>query len=93
MVLRRTYRDSAWQNKQYSLTNIDKVEDMHEHLLQHQQSVLILKAESKYNVYELCQEVSVLYPHVYIVLIVPENMENMKKAMQVGASDLLRTSL
>ncbi|MGJ7919178.1 AAA family ATPase [Neobacillus sp. LXY-4] len=83
--------ESLLVSKQYSLTIVNTVDEMHPHLMQHQQSVLFLQTNSKYNVYELCQEVSVLYPHVYIVLIIPDNMENMKRAMQVGASDLLRT--
>ncbi|WP_318503649.1 AAA family ATPase [Bacillus sp. T3] len=80
------------ENMQYSLTYIHKFEEMQQHLLKHQQTVLFLKAETKYDVYELCQEVSVLYPHIYIIIIVPENMENMKRAMQVGASDLSKAS-
>lgn len=78
--------------KQYSLKSIYKVEDMHQSLVHSEQSVLFIKTNSKYNVYELCQEVSVLYPHVYNIMIVPDNMENIKKAMHVGASDILRSS-
>lgn len=78
--------------KQYSLKSIFRVEDMHQSLVNNEQSVLFLKSNSKYNVYELCQEISVLYPHVYIIMIVPDNMENIKKAMHVGASDILRSS-
>jgi pilus assembly protein CpaE len=78
--------------KKYSLQSIYKIEDMHQILIENEKSVLFLKANIKYNVYELCQEISVLYPHVYVILIVPDNMENIKKAMHVGASDILRTS-
>ncbi|MGJ7919804.1 AAA family ATPase [Neobacillus sp. LXY-4] len=84
--------DSLFNSKQYTLIQIFNVEEMQQHFLEHNPSVLFLKAETKYDVYDLCQEVSVLYPHVYIVLIVPDHLENMKKAMQVGASDLIKTS-
>jgi pilus assembly protein CpaE len=84
--------EAVLEKSQHSLIYIDKIKDMQQHFLKHQQSVLFLKADSKYDVYELCQEVSVLYPYIYIVLIVQDDLENMKKAMQVGASDLFRTS-
>lgn len=80
------------EKKQQTLNVIHKVENMNEYLLKTDQSVLFIKANSIYNIYELCQELSVLYPHVYIILIVPDNMENLKKAMHSGASDILRTS-
>lgn len=84
--------ESLLTGKKYSLKSIFKIEDIHQSLVNNEQSVLFIKTNSKYNIYEICQEISVLYPHVYIILIVPDNMENIKKAMHVGASDILRTS-
>ncbi|MFK4998205.1 hypothetical protein ACI2OX_15215 [Bacillus sp. N9] len=78
--------------KEWTLRNITRIEDLHQHFISNKQSVLFIKANSLFNVYELCQELSVLYPHVYIIMIVPDNMENMRKAMHVGASDMLRSS-
>ena len=78
--------------KQFQLISTNQVEKLNHLLVSNEQSVLFLKANTLYNVYELCQEISALYPHVYIILIVPDNMENLKKAMLLGASDLLRTS-
>ena len=65
---------------------------MRQQALKSDQLVLFLKANTIYNGFELCQNISILYPEIYIVLIVPDNMENAKKAMQAGASDLLRFS-
>ena len=76
----------------WTLKNISKVEELHPHLIEGEQNVLFIKANSLFNVYELCRELSVIYPHVYIIMIVPDNMENMRKAMHVGAFDLLRAS-
>ena len=76
----------------WTLKSISKVEELHPHLMEGERNVLFIKANSLFNVYELCQELSVIYPHVYIIMIVPDNMENMRKAMHVGAFDLLRLS-
>ncbi|KKK36315.1 hypothetical protein WQ57_19695, partial [Mesobacillus campisalis] len=78
--------------KEYSLVSTNHLESLHKQLVENQTSVLFLKANSVYNVYDLCQEISVSYPHVYVILIVPDNMENVKKAMNMGASDILRAS-
>lgn len=78
--------------KKYTLRTFLRIEDLHQPLVQNDKAVLFIKASTIYNVYDLCREISVLYPHVYIILIVPDNMENVKKAMQAGASDILRTS-
>lgn len=76
----------------FQLTTTFQLEKLHELLRENNQSVLFLNAGSLYNVYDLSQEISALYPHAYIILIVPENMENLKKAMQMGASDTLQSS-
>ncbi|MEH7112640.1 AAA family ATPase [Neobacillus niacini] len=76
----------------FQLTTTNQLERLHALLRESNQSVLFLKAGSLYNVYDLSQEISALYPHAYIILIMPDNMENLKKAMQMGASDTLRSS-
>lgn len=83
---------SLLNKKQFSLDSTNQLANIHKDLSGNDQSVLFLKANSVFNVYELCQEISVRYPHVYIILIVPDNMENLKKAMHMGASDVLRFS-
>jgi len=80
------------EKKNFTLKGTNQVEKLHSLLIENDQSVIFIKAHTLYNVYDLCQEVSVLYPHVYIILIVPDNMENLKKAMLMGASDTLRSS-
>lgn len=80
------------EKQQFTLIATSQVERLQSLLTENDQSVLLIKAHTLYNVYELCQEISVLYPHVYIILIVPDNLENLKKAMLMGASDTLRSS-
>jgi pilus assembly protein CpaE len=80
------------EKEQFHLSATNQVEKLHPLLLENNQSVLFIKAHTLLNGYELCQEISVLYPHVYIILIAPDNLENLKKAMHMGASDTLRSS-
>ncbi|WHY76779.1 AAA family ATPase [Neobacillus sp. WH10] len=80
------------EKQQYQVLSADQFDKLHPLLMGNNQSVLFLEAHTHFNVYDLCQEISVLYPHVYIILIVPEAMENLKKAMLMGASDTLRTT-
>lgn len=76
----------------YELTTTYQIDRLHGLLNEHKQSVLFIKANTLYNVYDLCQEISTLYPYVYIILIAPDNMGNLKKAMLMGATDTLRSS-
>jgi pilus assembly protein CpaE len=80
------------EKQQQSLSTTTKIEQLHIHLKETQQSILFLEANTQFNVYDLCQEISALYPQVYIILIVPEELENLKRAMQMGASDTLRSN-
>lgn len=80
------------EKKQFQLVSTNTLDKLNHLLVTNDQSVLFIKSNTVYNVYDLCQEISALYPHVYIILIVPDNMENMKRAMLLGASDLLRSS-
>jgi pilus assembly protein CpaE len=80
------------EKNSFELTTTNEIERLHSLLTENHHSVLFLKAHTMINVYDLCQEISARYPHVYIVLIVPDNMENLRKAMLMGASDTLRSS-
>ncbi|MFZ7943944.1 AAA family ATPase [Neobacillus sp. 19] len=80
------------EKQQYQILSANQVEKLHSLLAGNNQSVIFLEAYTQFNVYDLCQEISALYPHVYIILIVPEEMENLKKAMLMGASDTLRST-
>lgn len=79
-------------DKNQTLTSFYRLEDLLKQLESTPNAVLFLKAHATYNVYELCQEISFKYPHIYLIVISPENLENTKKAMQVGASDMLTYS-
>lgn len=80
------------EKRQFELTATNQIDKLRTLLVENDQSVLFIKSHTLYNVFDLCQEISVLYPHVYIILIVPDNLENLKKAMLMGASDTLRSS-
>ncbi|MBT2727430.1 AAA family ATPase [Bacillus sp. ISL-75] len=80
------------EKQQFHLSVTNQIDKLHTLLLENNQSVLFIKAHTHFNVYDLCQEISVLYPHVYIILIVSDDLENLKKAMLMGASDTLRSS-
>lgn len=80
------------EKKQFQLISTNEMKKLHQLLLENSQSILFLKAHTLYNEYDLCQKISIHYPHVYIILIVPDNGENIKKAMHMGASDILRSS-
>lgn len=84
--------ETALNKKQFTLKSTNNVESLHPHLIASDQSIVFLKANSIINVYTLCRDLSIRYPHVYIILVVPDNMENVKKAMQARASDILRVS-
>ena len=77
--------------QKFDLTEIYLIEKLQGHV-QDNQTVLFIDAHTNIDVYDLCQEISALYPHVYIILIVPEEMENLRKAMLAGASDTLSSS-
>jgi pilus assembly protein CpaE len=84
--------ETVLEKDDIQLTYTYQLERLHRLLSENSHSVIFLKAGSLYNIYDLSQEISALYPHAYIILIVPENMENLKKAMQMGASDTLRST-
>ncbi len=78
--------------KNHKLKSFQLLEDLFHQLERTPHSILFLKAYTTYNVYDLCQEISMKFPSVYLIILVPENMENTKKAMRVGASNLLTYS-
>jgi pilus assembly protein CpaE len=84
--------EECLERRDYKLKRVTYLERLFDHLKKDPNAVLIIKANKIYNVYQLCEELSVKYPHVHIVLMIPDNMENAKKAMQAGASNTLRTS-
>ncbi|MEH7352860.1 AAA family ATPase [Neobacillus drentensis] len=84
--------ETLLERQQFNLTVTSQIESLYGLLNNSNQSVLFLNVDKYYNVYDLCQEISVLYPHVYIILIIPEEQENLRQAMLMGASDTLRSS-
>jgi pilus assembly protein CpaE len=80
------------ERQHFNLAVTNQKENLNGLLNDSNQAVLFLNPSTLYNVYDLCEEISVQHPHVYIILIVAEELENLKKAMQVGASDTLRSS-
>ena len=84
--------ESILTKKSQTLKSFQQLEDLFHQLERTPDAIVFLKAHTTYNVYDLCQEISMRFPHIYIIIIAPENMENTKKAMQVGASNLLTYS-
>ncbi|PFG04596.1 AAA family ATPase [Bacillus sp. es.034] len=80
------------QKQSYELHQFPQWEDLIYRIKETDHSILFLKANAIYDGFELCQEISILFPHLYIILIVPDHMENARKAMNVGASNILRHS-
>jgi pilus assembly protein CpaE len=80
------------EKQQFQLSSTSEIDRLHSLLSRNNQSVLFLAAHTQFNIYNLCQEISALYPSIYIILVVPEEVENLKKAMLNGASDTLRTT-
>ncbi|MBF0707918.1 AAA family ATPase [Alkalihalobacillus hwajinpoensis] len=84
--------EALLMKKSHTLKSFHLLEDLFHQLERMPHTILFLKANTAYNVYDLCQEISVKFPSTYLVIIVPENMENTKKAMRVGASNMLTYS-
>ncbi|MCP8969325.1 AAA family ATPase [Ectobacillus ponti] len=74
--------------RQYPLQEVPPEEDLREHLAQTASGVVLIQGSTD-RVYEVCQNVSVLYPHIYIILLVPDSVKGIRKAMRAGASDIL----
>lgn len=51
--------------------------------------VVLLEHNETYDVYELCGEISLSHPHTPIILLLPETEIDLKKAMYVGATDVI----
>lgn len=55
-------------------------------------AVVFLKSSPSYDMYDLCRGFTLFYPLVCTVLLVPEDELDLKKAMRVGAVDVIRLS-
>jgi pilus assembly protein CpaE len=84
--------EESLQKRNYELTRLTYLERLFDYVKRESDVTLIIRASTVYNAYQLCEELSVKYPHIYIVLMIPDNMENARKAMQAGASNIIRFS-
>ncbi|WP_147803218.1 AAA family ATPase [Alkalicoccus halolimnae] len=84
--------EEALQKRDQALKRVVYLERLFDYLKTESNAAVIIRAHTVYNAYQLCSELSVKYPQLYIVLIIPDNMENARKAMQAGASNTLRFS-
>lgn len=84
--------EESLQKRNYELTRLTYLERLFDYVKRESDVTLIIRASTVYNSYQLCEELSVKYPHIYIVLMIPDNMENARKAMQAGASNTIRFS-
>ncbi|WP_147803209.1 AAA family ATPase [Alkalicoccus halolimnae] len=84
--------EECLEKRDYKLKRVTYLDRLFDHLKKDPNVVLLIKANKVYNVYQLCEELSAKYPHLHIVLMIPDNMENAKKAMKAGASNTIRFS-
>ncbi|MCA1065259.1 AAA family ATPase [Rossellomorea sp. AcN35-11] len=77
------------QRRSYELLQFPQWEDLIYRIKETDHSILFIKANTLFDGYELCQEISIMFPHLYIILIVPDHMDNARKAMNAGASNIL----
>ncbi|MCA0150479.1 AAA family ATPase [Rossellomorea vietnamensis] len=80
------------QKQSYELHQFPQWEDLIYRIKETDHSILFLKANAIYDGFNLCQEISIMFPHLYIILIVPDHLDHTRKAMNVGASNILRYS-
>lgn len=73
--------------KNQDITSFKRLDDLKARLALSSSSILFLQTHG--DVYELCEEISIQYPDVYIILLKEEKID-MKKAMHAGASNILR---
>ncbi|HJV46799.1 MAG TPA: hypothetical protein VJ824_13870, partial [Bacillota bacterium] len=52
-------------------------------------TVVILHKGSGYDIYQLCQELTSSYSYVSVILVVPSQQLELKRAMRMGAADTL----
>lgn len=64
-------------------------QELKEDLKHNKGIVLFIKESSNYDVFELCGELSISYPFISIILVLPAGKIDLKKAMYVGATDVL----
>ncbi|GAX91529.1 AAA family ATPase [Effusibacillus lacus] len=80
---------SAVSRAGHSVQWFTELNDMLKELSSAQGAVVFLKTSLAYDVYELCREMSLTYPYVAIILLVPAEELDLKKAMHTGAVDAI----
>jgi pilus assembly protein CpaE len=80
------------QQRSHELLQFPQWEDLVNRIKDTDHSILFIDANTLYDGYDLCQEISILFPYLYIILVVPDTIENARKAMNVGASNILGTT-
>ncbi|MBO8172217.1 MAG: AAA family ATPase [Bacillaceae bacterium] len=84
--------DIAVKKTENTLTWYTREDALRRELENVEHAVVFLKAATSYDIYQLCREFSLFYPLVCTVLLVPEDELDLKKAMRVGAVDVIRLS-
>lgn len=79
---------SALSQSGRSLGTYASVEELEKNLTNKEDVLLFLPSSPAYDVYELCERISFLFPLVSIVLLVPQDQMDLKRAMQSKAMDL-----
>lgn len=67
--------------------------DLREALKGVERAVILLHPGKVYDLYEICRELSLTFSHPSIILLVPEQDLDLKKAMRMGATDAIALPL
>jgi pilus assembly protein CpaE len=71
------------------LQSVKGQKELHQAITHFPQTVVFLQSNSDHDVFELCRELSVLYPFISLILLVKEKELDVKKAMRVGAMEII----
>jgi pilus assembly protein CpaE len=71
------------------LQSVKGQKELHQAITHFPQTVVFLQADSDHFVFELCKELSVLYPSISLILLVKEKELDVKKAMRAGAMEII----
>lgn len=82
--------DSLVNKKGFNLTWYPSVKEIKGELLQDKDSVIFLKHSESYDIYQICKEFSLKFPLASIILLIPEQQMDLKKALRAGARDVAR---
>ena len=85
--------DYIKQNKSANIKWFSKLEGLQGELVSSQEIVLFIYAGSSYDVYDLSRSLTLQYPSLSVILVMPISKIDLKQAMYAGAVDVISVSL